>query len=287
MINLTIQRLDRTLTMVLDLDPALPNEATVLSWFNGGNLYEPDVSDLMLRVLAPGDTVLDVGANIGFFSALAGLLVGPTGQTVAFEPDPRNRARLLRNLQLNSLSAVTVLDAAVTAAAGDVTFFLNSDDTGGSALWDPGTMDQNVASRRDRQALTVPGVTLDDTMRRLALAPPKLLKIDTEGAEHRVLMGASALLASRQVPYIVAELHEFGLASMGSSQQALRAHMARFGYDTYALYLDGSLPKLIPPGSRLNLRVAVNVLFSTQQAVAAAWPEEPFDPRTTLPAGIG
>jgi FkbM family methyltransferase len=285
-INLTIQRPDQTLTMTLDLDPALPNEATVLSWFNSGNLYEPDVSDVMLRVLAPVDTVLDVGANIGFFSTLASLLVGPTGRVVAFEPDPRNRVRLLRNLQLNDLSAVTVLDAAATAVAGDVTFFLNTDDTGGSALWDPGTMNQNVNSRRDRQALTVPGTTIDDTIRRLALTPPKLVKIDTEGAEHRVLTGATALLATRSVPYVLAELHEFGLASMGSSQQALRAHMAGFGYDTYALYFDGSLPKLIPFGTRLGLKAATNVLFSTQDAVAAAWPEERFDPRTTLPAGI-
>ncbi len=57
---------------------------------------------MILRVLAPGDTILDVGANIGVFSVLASLSVGPSGRIVAFEPDPRN-------LGLNGLSAPRVL----------------------------------------------------------------------------------------------------------------------------------------------------------------------------------
>ncbi len=110
-----------------------------------------------------------------------------------------------------------------------------------------------------------------------------MVKIDTEGAEHLVLRGAEALLTERETPYIIAELHGFGLERMGSSQAGLRAFMAAHGYETFLLYWDGSLPKLVPARTRIEGAGFLNLLFSTPEHVAALWRVERFDPRAVPP----
>lgn len=93
-----------------------------------------------------------------------------------------------------------------------------------------------------------------------------------------MLAGAADLLRAHRVPHIVAELHDFGLEQMGSSQNALRGFMAGHGHDTFLLYLDGHLPKLIPRGTRIASPWFLNLLFSTPDDVAAAWPVETHTP---------
>lgn len=278
MIEVRVDAPNRTFRLVLDLDAASPNEATVLRFLQGGLPYEPDVSGALLRILRPGDTFVDVGANLGYFSVLAGHLVTETGRVISVEPDPRNLDRLCPNLYLNGLTHATVVRAAAGSVPGEARFFLNQDDSGGSALWDPGLFPGNDRSIASRTEITVPVRTLDDVLRDSGAAPPRLIKIDTEGAEHNVLQGALGTLRYGSVPYVIAELHPFGLNQLGSSQAALRGFMAEFGYETFALYFNDELPKFIPRGTRLDSDAFVNLLFCTQTALAEAWPEVMFDP---------
>ena len=263
----------RPCSIRLDLDPALPADSNIMRFVAGGRFYEPDVSRVLLRVLREGDTFIDVGGNVGFFTTLAAALVGPNGRVVSFEPDPGNTARLRHNIGLNAFGNVTVVDRPALAASGTVDFYLNGDDSGGSALWDPGEYPDNARSRQSPNRLSLHGTTIDAELARLGLSDIRLLKIDTEGAEHNVLRGATRLLRHGGVPFVVCELHEFGLERMGSSQAALRAEMAAFGYDTFMLHYDGSLPRLIPAPSRIATTYVCNILFSTREAVGACWPE--------------
>jgi FkbM family methyltransferase len=264
--------------MRLDLDPALPNENTILRYLATGRFYEPDVSEVFLKVLREGDTVIDIGGNSGFFTMLAAALVGPTGRVVSFEPDPVNCARLRRNIEVNAFGHVTLIEQPAVDLAGPVDFFINSDDSGGNALWDPAQFPGNVRSQATPRVMTVEGTTIDAEVERLGLSRVKLLKVDTEGADHTVLRGARRLLAGGGVPFVVSELHEFGLHRMGSSQHAFREHMANAGYQSFMLYYNGSLPRLVPPGTAIQTKVICNILFSTGQALAAGWPSYPHDP---------
>ena len=98
-----------------------------------------------------------------------------------------------------------------------------------------------------------------------------------------MLAGAGGLLREFEVPYIVAELNEFALIQMDSSQAAVRGFMAELGYETFLLYRDGVLPKLVPAGTRIESVYGLNVLFSTVEDVAAFWKVETHDPRTKAP----
>jgi FkbM family methyltransferase len=269
--------------MRFDLDPKRPTEGVIAGFLSGGRLYEPEIAEVFNRAIQPGDTVLDVGANIGIFSILAARLVGPGGCVVGFEPAADNLERFASNLALNDLTNVIVVDQPASNRIGSSTFYLNSDNDGGHSLWDPGKHPLHPKSRAKILPIVMPTTTIDAEVARLGLAPPRLIKIDTEGAEHLVLEGAVELLREYEIPYIIAELNEIALYQMGSSQTALRGFMADLGYDTFVLYQDGSLPKLVPRNTRIESNWIINMLFSTPADVAALWPLEKHDPRTTVP----
>ena len=266
--------------MKLDLDPALPNEKTILEFVTIGRYYEPDIARVMLQVLRDGDTVIDVGANIGFFSILAATMVGPAGRVVSVEPDPANRARLEANFALNGYGNATVIGNPASDKAGPVAFYINSDHSGGNALWDPARFPGNAGSAAAQKVSTLDAVTLDAEAKRLKLAKPKLIKVDTEGADQKVLQGAKKLLAKAGVPFVIAELHEFGLAQLGCSQASFRGYMESLGYSAFALYFNGAMPRLIPPGTKIHTKIFVNLLFSTAEAIGRYWPDFFADPAT-------
>jgi FkbM family methyltransferase len=269
--------------MKLDLDENRPNEKSILGWLQTGKLFEPDVANLFLNVLREGDVVIDVGANIGFMTVLASVIVGPTGHVVAFEPGADNLERLRANLAHNHCKNVTVIEKAVTNQVDEVEFFINSDDSGGNALWDPSQFPGNMKSLANPKPVRLAGTTLDAEWERLRLPSPKMIKIDTEGAEQRVLEGARGLLAEQLVKqkafFVVAELHPFGLAKMGASEQSLRGVIEGLGYSTFSLVYKGTLPRLVPAATRMDVRVIVNILFSKPEWVGEYWPTVVIDPR--------
>ncbi len=269
----------QSLQMKLDLDPSRPNERTILDFLRTGSSFEPDVANLLVRVLGAGDIAVDIGANIGFLTVLASLLVGPSGHVVAFEPGPENLERLRANLAHNDCKNVTVIEKAVTNQVGEVEFFINSDDSGGNALWNPAQYPGNVKCLATPIRLTVPGTTLDAEWRQLQLQAPKLIKIDTEGAEQRVLEGMRDLLSGQKPRFVVSELHAFGLAKMGCSQESLRGFMAGLGYSTFGLTFAGALPRHIPAATRIEAPFAINLLFSKPEWVGEYWPTVVIDPR--------
>jgi predicted RNA methylase len=103
--------------MKLALDSDWPADRSVLGNLQRGTSFEGDVANAMLRVLREGDIAVDIGANIGYLTVLASLLVGPTGRVVAFEPDPENVLRLRANVALNTGCNVTIVEKAVTDRA--------------------------------------------------------------------------------------------------------------------------------------------------------------------------
>jgi len=266
--------------MMLDIADA--TQKHILDFYDAGNLYEPDISRLMINVLKKGDVVFDVGANCGYFSVLAASLVGPRGHIVAMEPAPSCLARLKANLQRNTLANVSVVEKVVTDRAGEAIFHLNRDNSGGHALWNPGEWPDNNLTRANPASLSVAATTLDAEWKSGGQAIPKLIKIDTEGAEERVLRGARELVSACKVPFVVAELHEFGLQKLGSTQASLRALMENFGYSTFSLYFSGAMPKFVPRGCEIRCPFFINILFSTPERIAEYWPVAAVDPRSPL-----
>jgi FkbM family methyltransferase len=157
---------------------------------------EPELVALLQRHLRPGDVVLDLGANVGFFTLIGAALVGDAGRVVAVEPLPRNAYYLRRNVALNHLANVTVVQAAVSEGEGVLPLSLGESDQDGTLTGSGGP------------ALAVRTVSVDALVEELGVRPA-LVKIDVEGAEACVLEGMAATLRTAR-PIVVCEVHTHG-----------------------------------------------------------------------------
>lgn len=233
--------------------------------------YEPEVRAVMRRVLRPGDCFVDVGANEGKHTLFGADLVGKDGHVLAFEPG-QARGQLLKAAE--GRTEIEVMVHPVWHKPEPVEFHFCADGSGGDALWDPGRHAANEKSREKHESVTLHATTLDEQLS-LRGWKPRLIKIDTEGAELHVLQGAVELLLSDdRPPFIVAELHEGGLNALGGSQKAMREFMAEAGYETFILSAHDDKPTHVKRQDRIKSEYIVNILFATEADVDAAWREE-------------
>jgi FkbM family methyltransferase len=148
--------------------------------------WEPDMAAFMRRRLQPGDTFIDVGANIGCVSALAARLVSPGGTVVAIEPSPPAIAALQETVSTNNLTNVRVVTAAVSDHDDELPLFVGpSYNTG---------LTTTVAHGGFREQGRVRAAPLGALVRRAELATARMIKIDVEGGEDRVLAGMLAFV---------------------------------------------------------------------------------------------
>lgn len=147
--------------------------------------WEPDLAALLRCRLQPGDTFIDIGANIGCMSALASRLVDPQGVVVAIEPAPRTIAALQETIAMNDLTNIRLVAAAVSDHDDELPLFV------GPSF---GTGITTTVGRRFllREEGRVRAATLGSLVTREELATTRLIKIDVEGAEDRVLAGILA-----------------------------------------------------------------------------------------------
>lgn len=150
--------------------------------------WEPALGALIAQHLKPGDRAVDIGANIGAHTLTMAKTVGPGGLVTAIEPGPSTAARLRRNVELNNLAQVKVLEVAASDEAGQATLFSGPDGTRGRA-----TMDSDIAgvgaSAEIKTIVAADACTPDDWKR------TRLIKIDVERAEDKVLRGLAPVLA--------------------------------------------------------------------------------------------
>lgn len=181
--------------------------------------WEAFETQLFLRAIRPGHRVLDVGANLGYFTLVAAALAGETGQVYAFEPEPRNFDLLVANVGLNHFdSRVTCCQAGLSDAPGEAPLFLSEDNFGDHQLQPDSPGRDAVSVRLEQGSEWFAG-------REAAL---DFVKIDTQGAEHAVIKGLLPLLqASRDRLHLLLELTPLSLRSAGTSGAELIASLAR------------------------------------------------------------
>lgn len=173
-------------------------------WFG---TYEIETQRAFCGVAKPGDVVYDVGANVGFYSLLGSLCVGPTGRVYCFEPLPRNITDLRKHIAINRLANCEVIEAAVSSTEGRTGF--------------DSSRPRSMGWLSEAGSQTVSTVSLDSLVGNGRILPPKVMKIDVEGAEVDVLRGCTEVLAAHH-PAIVLATH--GRAAHDVCIETLTAH---------------------------------------------------------------
>ncbi|KRB82433.1 hypothetical protein ASE00_10240 [Sphingomonas sp. Root710] len=158
--------------------------------------WEPRITGLLIDKLRFGMTVIDVGANLGYFTVLMALLCGPRGRVIAFEPNPRIAAMLRDSVQINGLqSRVDFHQQVVGATDGaEVNLLLSDDHPGGTQITALAPDGPNFMKATTRRLDGFPGA-MEAT----------LVKIDAEGAEEMIWQGMSAMIAGECLRYIIIE----------------------------------------------------------------------------------
>jgi FkbM family methyltransferase len=192
--------------------------------------YEQDEIRFVRRVLEHGDSAIDVGGHIGFFTMQMAAMVGSGGRVYAFEPFDANADLLERSIAENAFGdRILFQRAAAGAASGTatLTFPVETLNSGGAYLLRNGT-----APLAGNQKKAVPVVALDTLeMRR----PIRFIKMDVEGAEPQVIRGATRLLKEDR-PVILSELHPTQLArASGVTADEFLAEMQALGYRAHQI----------------------------------------------------
>jgi FkbM family methyltransferase len=162
--------------------------------------FELEIQAAVARLLAPGDFFIDVGANAGLISLVAHQRIGPRGKCVSVDPDPANCQNMAELAKLNALTNWIILQKAAAESPGSLRFSVSA----------PGSPTGRLAGEGESEnTFQVEVTTIDEICRQYGA--PRMVKVDVEGAEVRVLLGAQQTLRESR-PIWLLELHSSELA---------------------------------------------------------------------------
>jgi FkbM family methyltransferase len=184
--------------------------------------YEPIQTTWFKQCLRQGDVFIDVGANCGYYTTLAALLVGPTGRIFAFEPSPIASQVIEEMIKDSNLQNVLLTKAAVGRATGNTSLFLPTTRN----LHSPSILQSDP----DFVPVPVPVVALDHFAPLEKVPKIKLVKIDVEGYEPDVLSGMERLIKEKRIENIICEFNSGWLKRNSMTPAQLYERFINLGY---------------------------------------------------------
>lgn len=211
------ERLMRVGNLQIPLNPADENDA--MYYFGAaGKAF----SRLLPTLLRQGDSVVDVGANVGYFSALSCSLVGNKGRVYAIEANLELYDRLRRIAQ-STAGCLHPHHEAIWSCKRQMTFHIAT-NSGHSSL-------VRNATYVLEKSISIDAVTLDEFVGREGLGKIRLLKLDIEGAEVDALTGASSALRSGCIDSILVEVEYHRMKAFGRSGKEMSMLLKGHGYE--------------------------------------------------------
>jgi FkbM family methyltransferase len=180
-------------------------------------VYEPFETELVPSLVHENDTVLDVGANIGYYTLILARLVGPRGRVFSFEPDPGNFALLKKNVEANGYKNVVLVNAALSDQPATLKLYLSEENRGDHRIY---------PSDDQRRAIQIPAITVDDYFAGLS-DEIAFIKMDVQGAEAKVLTGMKRLLEETPKCQMLFEFWPKGISDAGDEAEQALARLTR------------------------------------------------------------
>lgn len=192
--------------------------------------FDYEIKRLLLKHLKPGDTFIDVGANVGYFSAVAATKVGSGGQIHAFEPVPCFFQSVQQFKELNPQYQIVLNQCALGDSPCRTKIYENRENMGGHSIL------KGFVGDLLEQEHEIDVIRLDDYIEDKGLENISLIKIDTEGYEYPVLLGMQRYFEkTSQRPLIIAEISPKSFAMLGHELKAFEEYVTRYSYQIYAI----------------------------------------------------
>ena len=169
-------------------------------------IYEEFETDLVKKEIHKGDVVIDIGANIGYYTIMFAKLVGDSGKVIAFEPDPTNYELLKKNIEINGFTNVILEQKALSDNPGKMMLSLNNENTAGHHL--------DFKNENSINSIEVDVLSLDDyfSYKNIKI---NFIKMDVEGAESNVIKGMSNILKTSKNLKMIVEYNPFAIKQLG------------------------------------------------------------------------
>jgi len=196
------------------------------------NAWEKYKTDLFIKEVSRGMIIVDVGANIGYYTLIAANLVGPEGAVYAFEPEPTNYDLLCKNIKVNGYTNITAINKAVSNKTGKAILYYEKE-----RIVNPSFSKSNVLSvgdankKRNVGALEVETVSMDEYFEKalIDLSNINVIKVDVEGAEGLMIDGSEMILMNDNLTLFL-EFWPEGLKKLGSDPLKLVQKLKKYGF---------------------------------------------------------
>ena len=184
-------------------------------------IFEPVETELVKKVIKRGNVVLDIGANIGYYTLIAAKVVGETGKVFAFEPYPTTFSILEKNVKVNGYNNVILVQKAISNKTGKLKLH----------LWDSASH-SICDSHGSHQSIIIEGIRLDDYFENYD-GNIDFIKMDIEGAENWAIQGMPSLLAKNKNVKIMTEFNPPKLTRAGVEPEEYLGLLTERGFKLY------------------------------------------------------
>ena len=198
-------------------------------------VYEKAETRFFQSACRDGMTFLDVGANLGYYTALAARAVGPNGRVLAVEPDPDSFGYLEQTIAANAVGNVEAFPVAASDAPATLPLYISTDNRGDNRLY---------ASGEDRPQVEVVARPLDALLRENKIDTVDLIKIDVQGYEPKVIAGLRETITSSPNLALLTEFWPQGIDEAGEDANEFLQTLRELGLTLHELQPDGSLAEL-------------------------------------------
>lgn len=188
-------------------------------------IYEPLTTEFVKKEIKKGNVVVDIGANIGYYTLIFAKLVGEEGKVFAFEPDPTNFSLLKKNVETNGYKNVVLIQKAVLDKTGKGKLYLNKYDMGAHTVYD---------TQNSYQSIDIETIRLDDYFDNY-YGKIDFIKIDIEGGEGKAILGMLNLLKKNDNVKLITEFNPFKLRRFGTKPEDYLKLLIEIGFELYEI----------------------------------------------------
>ena len=201
----------------LFLDPGDQNDLHY--YFNNvGDGYK----EILIKLISTNDVIIDIGVNVGYFSALAAEAVGANGTVYAIEASPIMINRLNKMLNESKINTIKLFNYAIWKDKGTLEFKVATNSGWSSIIENPTFI---IDEKFDVNAITLDQFCEDQSINKI-----NLLKLDIEGAEMDALLGSIELFTKNRIELILLEVEPFRLNAYNHSGIEINNFFSKFGY---------------------------------------------------------
>ena len=202
--------------MYINIKESDPMMRQTLQTYALSSTWEGDTTKLFEKIVKKGNVVVDMGANIGYFTLLSAKLTGREGKVFAFEPNPKNFEYLIKNIGLNNYDNVIAEQKAVSDTNGNIKLFICPYDTGHHTInQKEGIEAYRLGRKGEVSSIDIESVKLDDYMRDKT-DKIDVMKVDIEGAEALAFSGMKEIINKNRNIKIFLEFFPLLIKKMGN-----------------------------------------------------------------------